>query len=318
MEFLKLFTLTIIRKNGIRSSIVNLLGIITLVYCLIYYYTKVGKSPYKTKLEHGMMRKRIPDALIIGVKKGGTFAMAKFLQYHPEVKIAVKERHFFENDINYAKGLQSYIENMPLSGPEHLVIERTATYFNKFTVAKRVHDANPNMKLILLVRNPIDRLVSDFLETQLYSHHHWSDFNNLVTKTYSDGRFEVHDNLWVGVDIGKYDIHYQNWAQYFPPSQMLVVSSEKFVEKPWEELERVQNFLGISIQITKSNFSSNTGNFWNIFCGPTGKSTCLFENKGRKHPELNETVRIALKDYYRPRVAAFETMVGMKFGWLEG
>ncbi|XP_059469017.1 heparan sulfate glucosamine 3-O-sulfotransferase 3B1-like isoform X2 [Neocloeon triangulifer] len=208
-------------------------------------------------------------------------------------------------------------EKMPLSGPEHLVIERTATYFNKFTAAKRVHDTNPNMKLILLVKDPIERLVSDFLETQKHLRHDWSAFNSLVVKNHSSGRIEVHDNFWMGVDIGKYDIHYQNWAQYFGPSQLLVVSSEKFVEKPWEELERVQNFLGIAVQITKSNFTSSTGKFWSIFCDKTGRSKCLHEDKGRAHPEINETVRIALKDFYRPRVAAFERMVGMKFGWME-
>jgi len=55
--------------------------------------------------------RRLPDALIIGVKKGGTRALLEFARLHPDIRAAGAEMHFF--DKNYKRGLKWYRNQMP-------------------------------------------------------------------------------------------------------------------------------------------------------------------------------------------------------------
>lgn len=50
--------------------------------------------------------KKLPNAIIVGVKKGGTRAVLEFIRIHPDVRAAGTETHFF--DRNYDKGLEWY------------------------------------------------------------------------------------------------------------------------------------------------------------------------------------------------------------------
>ena len=58
------------------------------------------------------LTKRLPDAIIIGVKKCGTTTLGKFLNYHPSI-VATGEVSFFENYKKYLKGEEYYINQMP-------------------------------------------------------------------------------------------------------------------------------------------------------------------------------------------------------------
>lgn len=58
------------------------------------------------------LTKRLPDAIIIGVKKCGTTTLGQFLNYHPNIA-ATGEISFFENYKNYLKGSKYYIKQMP-------------------------------------------------------------------------------------------------------------------------------------------------------------------------------------------------------------
>ncbi len=82
---------------------------------------------------------------MIGVKKSGTYALLRYLSINPQVKAALKmngcntnEIHFFDKDINYLKGLDWYLKQMPImqnqsnlsnSSDRYLVIEKTPGYF---------------------------------------------------------------------------------------------------------------------------------------------------------------------------------------------
>ena len=58
------------------------------------------------------LTKRLPDAIIIGVKKCGTTTLGKFLNYHPSI-VATGEVSFFENYRKFLKGEDYYIKQMP-------------------------------------------------------------------------------------------------------------------------------------------------------------------------------------------------------------
>lgn len=73
--------------------------------------------------------RRLPQAIIIGVRKCGTRALLEMLYLHPMVQKASGEVHFFDRDENYNKGLEWYRARMPHSYPGQITIEKSPSYF---------------------------------------------------------------------------------------------------------------------------------------------------------------------------------------------
>ncbi|VVC97093.1 unnamed protein product, partial [Leptidea sinapis] len=73
--------------------------------------------------------RRLPQALIVGVRKCGTRALLEMLYLHPMVQKASGEVHFFDRDENYALGLEWYRSKMPLSFKGQITIEKSPSYF---------------------------------------------------------------------------------------------------------------------------------------------------------------------------------------------
>lgn len=73
--------------------------------------------------------RRLPQALIIGVRKCGTRALLEMLFLHPSIQKAAGEVHFFDRDENYKKGLEWYRKKMPHSFKGQITIEKSPSYF---------------------------------------------------------------------------------------------------------------------------------------------------------------------------------------------
>lgn len=112
--------------------------------------------------------RRLPKALIVGVRKCGTRALLEMLYLHPQIQKASGEVHFFDRDENYDKGLDWYRKKMPYSFRGQITIEKSPSYFVTPEVPERVRAMNASIKLMIIVRDPVTRAISDY--TQLKSH----------------------------------------------------------------------------------------------------------------------------------------------------
>ena len=110
-------------------------------------------------------RTRLPNALIIGAKKGGTRAILEILKIHPNVRACSSEVHFFDRDENYNQGLEWYRQQMPVSLPGQITIEKSPSYFVTPKVPERVYRMSKYVKLIVIVRDPTRRAVSDYTQS---------------------------------------------------------------------------------------------------------------------------------------------------------
>lgn len=98
--------------------------------------------------------------IIIGARKAGTRAVLEIINLHSKVKIAHHEIHFFEGQA-YENGLEWYKTQLPKTTTDEIGIEKSPKYFVSPQAPKRMKSDLPDdIKLILIVRNPIDRLVS--------------------------------------------------------------------------------------------------------------------------------------------------------------
>ncbi|XP_039907407.1 heparan sulfate glucosamine 3-O-sulfotransferase 6-like [Simochromis diagramma] len=255
--------------------------------------------------------KRFPQAIIIGVKKGGTRALLEFLRIHPDVRAFGAEPHFF--DRFYDKGLEWYRNLMPRTLDGQITMEKTPSYFVTKEAPSRICTMNCQTKLIVVVRDPVTRAVSDYTQT-LSKNPGLPSFQSLALKNSSTGLI---DTTWSAVRIGLYAKHLENWLQYFPLSHFLFVSGERLVSDPAGEMGRVQDFLGLKRVVSDKHFYFNQTKGFPCLKKPEGSSRprCLGKSKGRPHPQIPSEVLQRLRDFYRPFNHRFYQMSGQDFGW---
>ena len=105
----------------------------------------------------------LPDVIIIGVNKCGTKALLMFLRTHPDIVGANRELHFFDKFKSYTRGLSEYVGMFPTrKRADQILLEKTPAYFHTPEVAKRIHAAIPDVKMLLTVRDPVTRMISSY------------------------------------------------------------------------------------------------------------------------------------------------------------
>ena len=103
-----------------------------------------------------------PDFIIIGTQKGGTTTLYRNLVKHPHIlKATCKELHCF--DLNhprnklYKNDIEWYLDQFPVKESHQITGEASPIYIFDPTTPELVHHYFPNVKLIVLLRNPVDR-----------------------------------------------------------------------------------------------------------------------------------------------------------------
>ncbi|XP_029953335.1 heparan sulfate glucosamine 3-O-sulfotransferase 2-like [Salarias fasciatus] len=266
-------------------------------------------SPPMSNLKFG--NKKLPNAIIVGVKKGGTRAVLEFIRIHPDVRAAGTETHFF--DRNYDRGLEWYRGLMPRTLESQITMEKTPSYYVTKETPHRISAMSQDTKLIVVVRDPVTRAISDYTQT-LSKTPDLPSFQDLAFRNQSLG---VVDMSWNAIRIGLYALHLENWLRYFPLAQIHFVSGERLITDPAGELARVQDFLGLKRIVTDKHFYFNRTKGFPCLKKPesSGSPRCLGKSKGRTHVQIDRDAIEQLRDFYRPHNVKFYEMVGHDFKW---
>lgn len=264
--------------------------------------------------------KRTPDVIIFGSKKGGTRALIQFLKLHPKVKAAGPEIHYF--DKHYDRGQDWYVNNLRavVPGSDEVSVEKTPGYFHTEVAPERVALMDPGIKLLLILRSPVKRLVSDY--NQFRSRYMDKGLNY---PTLEEFLFTPEDEINVGYPVLQrsiYHLHMSRWLLHFPLEQIHIVDGEKFIREPWQELQKVEEFLNLTSVITQDNFFFNgTKGF---YCAKDFRShgawtctreKCLGRSKGRPKPPVAEETLRRMTEFFAPHNKLFYDMVGQVFEW---
>uniref|UniRef100_A0A8C7XIE0 Sulfotransferase n=1 Tax=Oryzias sinensis TaxID=183150 RepID=A0A8C7XIE0_9TELE len=255
--------------------------------------------------------KKLPNAIIVGVKKGGTRAVLEFIRIHPDVRAAGTETHFF--DRNYDRGLEWYRGLMPRTLESQITMEKTPSYFVTKETPRRISTMSQDTKLIVVVRDPVTRAISDYTQT-LSKTPDLPSFQELAFRNQSLG---LVDMSWNAIRIGLYALHLENWLRYFPLAQIHFVSGERLITDPAGELARIQDFLGLKRIVTDKHFYFNRTKGFPCLKKPesSGSPRCLGKSKGRTHVQIDREAIEQLRDFYRPYNVKFYEMVGHDFKW---
>ena len=128
------------------------------MYSLMQRITRYTKRFFVSKSD------RVVNFLICGTQKGGTSALDAYLREHPEICMAdKKEVHFFDNKKFFNKNKPDYSKYHSFFNPQSshkLLGETTPIYMYWHDSPRRIWQYSPNMKIIVILRNPIDRAYS--------------------------------------------------------------------------------------------------------------------------------------------------------------
>lgn len=219
--------------------------------------------------------------------------------------------HFFNVEEHYRRGLAWYRTQMPLTLPGQLTVEKTPGYFAAPQVPARVWDMNPAVRLLLIVRDPAERLVSDYtqvLHNRLTRHKPYQPLEELLLhKGHIDPAYKA-------LQRSLYHLHLGRWLEVFPREQIHVVDGDALIRDPFPELRKAERFLDLPPRISPSNFYYNTTKGFYCLLS-AGQDKCLDESKGRPHAPLSTQAFRKLCRYFRKPNKLFFEMVGRSFSW---
>lgn len=196
---------------------------------------------------------RDPDFLIIGAMKAGTTSLAQALSIHPEIYITnPKEIHFFNRDDITSENLQEYRSNFKSSKrikgsapQDYSKIHQKCNSKTAFELRKWL----PNVKLIYLVREPVSRMKSHFLERHA---HDMPGVDSLA--------FHPETDLWNHCKMtSSYGYQLQEYLNHFDESQIHVLRLENILKNSTEEFQKIFDFLQvemIEVKFPKANSSN--------------------------------------------------------------
>lgn len=177
----------------------------------------------------------LPNFLIIGAPRSGTDFLFYSLAKHPQICIAKeRELHFF--DRNFKKGLSWYESYFTHCNADNIIGEKTANYLVNSESAKRIKMILGNVKLISILRNPIERA---------YSHYrNWVGLRKIDVQTSFRKCIHLYPEILV---MGNYYDHFKRYLEYFKMEEdLIVVFFDELFDSPFSEYKKVLSFLGIT------------------------------------------------------------------------
>ena len=197
-----------------------------------------------------------PSFLVIGAQRAGTTSLFYYLCSHPDVaRPATKEIHFFDD--NYWRGADWYRSFFALAlGAKRVTGEATPYYLFHPAVPDRVAATIPDVRLVALLRNPVDRAYSHYHKMKRMGIERLSFRKALAAeerrlageeeRLLADPRYRSgHHRRHAYVGRGLYADQLERWLAAFPQDQLLVLLSEDFFARPAEVYAETLDFLGL-------------------------------------------------------------------------
>ena len=185
----------------------------------------------------GSQETRLPNFIVIGAMKSGTTSLFHYLQSHPQVFMSpLKEVDFFAAELNWDRGLDWYRRQFSGASPDAVAIGEASTSYSKYPeyggVPDRIAATLPDVRLIYVVRNPVDRIRSHYQHRSLIG----AEREPIERAVLEDPRY---------VDCSRYAFQIRQYLRVFPQEQLLVVSSEDLRRDRERTIRGIYGFLGV-------------------------------------------------------------------------
>jgi len=271
-------------------------------------------SNFLSKFKHIILKRHVygwssplrvlPDLIVIGVVRSGTTSLYHYLSQHPSItKSAYDELGYF--DSNYKLGLNWYKSFFPSIFTKKKIIKKsrkfitydvTPFYIYHEKAPKRIHELLPNCKLIVILRNPIDRCYSNYFLTNQQETFEDIIKNekkilNQIDKHNVKKYYEFVHTSMLGRSL--YAEQLENWYKLFSKDQILIIKSEEFAIQTNKIMNEIFNFL----ELEHFDIPDNS-------------------KKNKIHYDMmKKETRDDLIEFFRPYNQKLYSLIGKNFDW---
>jgi hypothetical protein len=248
--------------------------------------------------------RRLPDFVVIGAQRAGTTSLYWYLVQHPDIASAyTKEIHYF--DRHHARSVRWYRAHFPRDGRGRITGEATPYYLFHPQVPARLAGALPDVKLIVVLRDPVDRAYSHYWHSRRFGRESLSfeaaieaepkRLEGETERLAADPHYASPSHEWFSYQArGRYADQLAAWMRHVPRDRFLVIESEELFRAPARVLEATTRFLGLppmpSIRVER-------------------------RNGGPAVPPMAETTRRELRERFRPHNERLFALLGRTFAW---
>jgi hypothetical protein len=258
-----------------------------------------------------------PHFIIIGVGRAGTTALYSYLIQHPSIHPALADDEKLASDIHFFEYMESdsiswYKSHFPILLPKlnsqkhHKITgEFTSTYFYHPDVPERIYQLVPKVKLIVILRNPIDKIYSTYYQQFRYGEVSTSFEETIDAELRRIEILEGNPDLrsqhpgfsnFVSQNIlrhGIYADYFINWFELFNKKQILILNADDLKKDTENTLQQVFEFLGVENHTIEN----------------------LSHISARKYPKLNDITRKKLIEFYKPHNERLNKLLQRNFQW---
>jgi hypothetical protein len=244
-----------------------------------------------------------PRFIIIGAEKCGTTSLYDDICRHPQVLSALEKEPYYFSEM-YDRGRDWYMANFPhiREGSNLITGEASTMYLTDAHAAGRVAADLPNVRLLVIMRDPVARAVSQYNQLAKLGRIKKSldqafaaEFE--VLRTAGDDLYGARQQCY---EAGKaclwrslYMIFVERWLGYFPPTQLLALRSEDYFGDAEATMGRVWMFLGLDPAQRASSIS----------------------NQGEKTASISDSLTTQLRGYFEPFNRRLYGTLGWQRGW---
>ena len=301
----------------------------------------------------GHQRIREPNFFLVGASRAGTTSFWRYLVQHPEIymppgSMAEKEPcHFCEVTPKWATAYRdrdSYLRLFTQAGDRRVIGEGSTPYLVAPEVPERIRTAYPDAKILVILRNPVDRAFSLYRYLCLIGAEWMSTLETALLAESSrrrDQRFKHNNPLWYALyeyfHSGLYAAQIERYLTVFPKQQVKVIFFDDLERTPLTVIQDVYAFLGVEASFEPSVIHYNSSRFplsvklqyalgRNLDRSATGtlgpiRGRLFTANMhlGRLRPRaLAEDTRRRLRDAYRDDIARLSVLLNRPLGnWME-
>ena len=266
-------------------------------------------SNHTTPVMTPVMRKlsALPFVYVIGAKTCGAEELGRLLNCHPQIVTTQSTRYFVDETIFRHTGDKGYRNNLPKLPSTVKLIEVGEDLFSTPAAVYRIKKTNPLAKLIVILRDPMERLMADFIK--VHGEGSGDQYNETFVITDDDNKDNAVNEKNDIISHSMYDVHLRNWVSKFNASHILLIDYFLMVTQPLAIMKSVETFLRLQPFYHKLRFTqiNNT-----TLCTKVGKSNkaspvCLSQD----HPDniLPDEVEETLRTFFTRHIKSFWKIV---------
>jgi len=281
-----------------------------------------------------------PNFYIVGAPKAGTSSLYVYLNSHPQIFMSpIKEPNYFssatfpdDHPIKPIRDKKKYLKLFEKAKNKKIFGEATPTYLEDPKAAELIHQISPNAKILISLRDPIERLFSNYLMSQRYGTIK-SSFHDVLLKNIN---YHEDKNNDLRLERGLYSENVKRYIDTFGKEQVKIIIFEEFVKDTTATMEEILKFLGVSYDAL--DLKSEIFNPYVVLRGPV--SSMILKNRKikrisekvfspsqrkflkeklivrkQKKPKMDEKDIVLLRHFYSKDVKKLEVILNRRVPW---